>query len=66
MSHIYLQYLQSFLIYIQVPDIVKAQYRNPPAVVVPDHPLGRVNQPLEPHMKPLVLPTNEEKEQVYL
>ena len=42
---------------------MKAQYQNPPAVVVPDI-RGSVNQALEPHMKPLMLPTNEEKEQV--
>lgn len=43
-----------------VPEIVKAQYRNPPAVVIPDQ---YFNKPVAPHMKPFQLPTAEEKEQ---
>lgn len=45
-----------------VPDIVKAQYKNPPAVLIPDY-LDIINKPLAPHMRPLSLPTHEEKEQ---
>eukprot|EP00111_Clytia_hemisphaerica_P017375 TCONS_00051404-protein len=46
-----------------VPDIVKAQYENPPAEMVPDQYGYHVNQPLEPHMRPITLPTTDEKEQ---
>jgi len=44
-----------------VPDIVKAQYRNPPAVVIPDMSFSNIH--IQPHMKPFILPTPDEKEQ---
>ena len=42
---------------------MKAQYENPPAVLIPDY-IENVKKTLEPHMKPITLPTTEEKEQV--
>ena len=32
--------------------------------MIPDHYGYHVNQPLEPHMRPITLPSTEEKEQV--
>lgn len=52
----------SVLLFTQVPDIVKAQYRNPPACVIPD--IKQSGVIIEPHMKPLQFPTNQEKEEV--